>query len=537
MARTQIRALNLKDFTGGLNLSTDTVRLADNESPDLLNVDIDRRGGFQVRRGIAPYSTDALADDPKTIWNYTTSLGTSYTMAQVTNKIYRSTGTTWTQVGTDLAVSGDAVCPVVFNGVTYWARGDNNVAKWDGSTATTMNTAFNDTTTPSSGNVPRAKHMAVHAGYMWIAGTYESGTHYPNRIRWSWANTFNNSGENWRSDEYIDIDEGKDGDYITALVPFGDQLIIFKRDSMYSLYGYSSETFVVNNVSNTVGAVSHEAAVATPAGLFFFDHQTGVNVFGGKNVNWVFEQIWPALRDGSIPSADIDNVMLGWVYNRLWVSVPWVDEPALDRGMTFVFDPYVRQGGAWTKYDLPCGPFGRTHRTQEYLSSILGTDRIFRVDVQDQYYDNYGVGNQTVINAYYRTKWIDLDQPAIKKRWKRMEAVMQAEYDYNLPVVTYKDYDVSATVKSFVLNARGASQVNALSGIWDDPASEWDEVVWAQTQQVGTVDRGSNLGVSRAVSLKVGGEVVSIPTDLAPSAPVFWAVDSLIIKFIPRRLR
>ena len=48
--RTQL--YSLRDFTGGLNLVADTFKLQENESPDLLNVDIDRHGGFQVCRGV-----------------------------------------------------------------------------------------------------------------------------------------------------------------------------------------------------------------------------------------------------------------------------------------------------------------------------------------------------------------------------------------------------------------------------------------------------------------------------------------------------
>jgi hypothetical protein len=37
----RLEPLNLMDFTGGINLRRNQFQLADNESPDLLNVDID----------------------------------------------------------------------------------------------------------------------------------------------------------------------------------------------------------------------------------------------------------------------------------------------------------------------------------------------------------------------------------------------------------------------------------------------------------------------------------------------------------------
>jgi hypothetical protein len=542
--RTQLHTL--RDFTGGLNLVADTFRLADNESPDLLNVDIDRRGGFQVRRGVYPYSATALTAAPNTIWSYNDT-GTVYTMAQVGTGVRYSTGGAWTNltrlvsgVATDDLGTADGtdVCPVVFNNVCYWARGDRSIVKWDGgANATVLTSNFNDTITPSSGNIPRADHMAAHSGYLWVAGTWESGTHYPNRVRWSWANTFDNASENWRLDDYIDIDDGKDSDSITAIVPYGDQLIVFKRDSVYAVYGYSGESFSVVNVSNTVGAVSHQAAIATPAGLFFFDHQTGLNVYNGSNVNWMFEQIWPAMRDGSIPVSLIDNVDLGWIENRLWVSVPWAELPSVPRGMTFVLDPRLKSGGSWTKYSLQVGPYARGHRSQNYLGYLHNTNRIYRLDVQEQYYDYFNAAaGATAIDAYYRTKWIDLGEPAVKKRWRRTEAVMQVDQAYDLPVVTYANYDPSVSVKNFIFRS-SENETSTGTDVWDDPAALWDAAKWARSGNYAYVDRGANLGVARSISLRVGGQVKSLPTAGGVQAPVFWGVDALILKFVPRRVR
>jgi hypothetical protein len=543
--RTQLHTL--RDFTGGLNLVADTFRLADNESPDLLNVDIDRRGGFQVRRGVYPFSNTALTAAPNAIWTYNDT-GTVYTMVQVGTGVRYGTGSTWTNL-TRLAGStptddlgtttGSDVCPVTFNNVCYWARGDRNIVKWDGgANATILTSNFNDTTTPTSGNIPRADHMAVHSGYLWVAGTWESGTHYPNRVRFSWANTFDDSGENWRSEDFIDIDDGKDSDSITAIIPYGDQLIVFKRDSVYAVYGYSGESFSVVNISNTVGAVSHQGAIATPAGLFFFDHQTGLNVYSGSGVTWIFEQIWPAMRDGSIPSSAIDNVDLGWVENRLWVSVPWIDQPSVPRAYTFVLDPRLKQGGSWTKYSLQAGPYARGHRNEDYLGYLHNTNRVYRLDVQNQYYDYFNAtSGVTPIDGYYRTKWVDLGEPAIKKRWRRTEAVMQVDQPYDLPVVSYSDYDSSVSVKNFIFRSAG-NETSAAASVWDGSGVVWDTALWAKEQgNYGYVDRGANLGVARSVSLKVGGQVLSTAVPGQSQAPVFWGVDALILKFVPRRVR
>ena len=527
----QTQLFSMRDFTGGLNLTTDAYKLKENESPDLLNVDLDKKGGFQVRRGVAPYSSTALSAAPDTIWTYN-YLGTVYTLVQIGTVIWKGTGSTWTTVGTSLGSASTDVCPVTFDNNSYWARGNADVAKLAGSVASTMGVAFNDTITATSGNVPRADHMAVHSGYMWVAGTWESGVHYPNRIRWSWANTFTNTSENWRTDEYIEIDEGKDFDPITAIVPFGDQLIVFKKDSVFAVYGEASENFSIVNITNTVGSVSHAATIATPSGIFFFDQTSGVNVTDGRTVKRVFDPLLPALLDDDIPRLQLDKVDMGWINNRLWVSVPWTDEPTPPRGMTFVLDPALN---AWTKYSLQLGPYVRGYRTTDSLAYIYGTNKIFKLDVAGQYFDDLGSSIET-INAYYRTRWVDLNEPAIKKRWRRTEVLMQVDQGYDLPVVSYSDYDPTISIKNFVWRSLGSTST-ALEGVWDNPSSNWDTATWAKSGVYGYVDRGSTLGIARSVSLKIGGQVETTPHPINVQAPVFWGVDALIFKYVPRRIR
>lgn len=74
MVSSHVSVLRTDDFTGGLNLRADAFQLGRNESPDLLNVEIDQRGGFQMRRGIQRWNSSAVgaigagAFTPKRLW-------------------------------------------------------------------------------------------------------------------------------------------------------------------------------------------------------------------------------------------------------------------------------------------------------------------------------------------------------------------------------------------------------------------------------------------------------------------------------------
>ena len=529
----RVQVLNAQDFTGGLNLVADTFRLAENESPDMVNVDVDRRGGFQVRRGVAPYGSVALGADPDNLWQFVSG-ASSWVVAQVGANLKSTTGGAWTTLLTAASAavgSATAVCrPTVFNNTNYIVRGNASVVAFTGpSTVTTMAAAFNSNMlSPTSGNVPRAKTIASHNGYMWVANTFESGTQYPSRIRWSHPN----SAENWRSEDYIDIDIGKDGDQITGLVPAGDHLLVFKRDSTYAIYGYDYNTFSVVTVSNTVGCVSQEACVNTPYGVAFFDHDLGLHIYGGKGgTRWAFSQIWPAMRDGDIPVSKIDGVQVGWVKGRLWVGVPWGTDAAA-RAMTFVWDPQIKEGGTWTQYNLKTGPFLDGHMTGVFCAAMPGTSMVMALE-QEEYGDDFGDGVLAIIDAWYRTRWFDAGQPSMKKRWRRMEAVMQTDLPYDLNVDVFINYDPTQPKKSFKLSTSSLNSESA-DAVWDD--SDWDSdlTVYADDGMHGSVDRGSGLGLAKSVSLKFGGRTAKQGTS---TVPVFWGVDALVFKYIPRRIR
>lgn len=79
MARQGFSLEVLESFSGGLNLRSDQFNLADNESPDMLNVTVDPRGGIRMRDGVDRRNTTALSADVKGMWGFTLILElTSY---------------------------------------------------------------------------------------------------------------------------------------------------------------------------------------------------------------------------------------------------------------------------------------------------------------------------------------------------------------------------------------------------------------------------------------------------------------------------
>ena len=61
------------DFTGGLNVRADQFNLGENESPDLLNVDVDPRGGVSRRNGVTAINTTALTGHIRSLFAHSSA--------------------------------------------------------------------------------------------------------------------------------------------------------------------------------------------------------------------------------------------------------------------------------------------------------------------------------------------------------------------------------------------------------------------------------------------------------------------------------
>jgi hypothetical protein len=393
----QVRILPSIDFRGGLNLRSDAFQLDESESPDLLNVDLDPRGGFAMRRALLPINQSAVPFSTRlhSIFTYATSGGTNQVLVGSGKHTYYSTGTSFTSIGTTWTTT-DPQRATVFNDVLYIQNGTDVPREWNGTVVGNLvdpavgPTWNSDFDAPNDGDMPIAKCIVSHLGSVWVANTYENGTRYRSRVRWSHPN----KPEDWRENDSIDVDTGHDGDEITALVPLGDRLLVFKRHSLHVIVGYDKDTFQVYPLSQTVGAVSQEAVAAVEGAVYWFDWPNGAFRYDGGEIEWLFERLMPAIWEGDIPAAYQSKVTCGVLGRRVYVSVPWGD--STDNARTFVFDPTLAKEGAWTFYGHGLGPMVEWHPqgAQHYpLACAVGDDyRVMRVDVDadaDTWYTRY----------------------------------------------------------------------------------------------------------------------------------------------------
>jgi hypothetical protein len=599
-----IQAAQVTDFSGGLNLEAGQFNLRKNEVAELTNMDVVGRGGVRRRKAIRylPNNNDVVFGQcPRSVWTFEASDANRYTYiaanaavadgladgggsvgANVTRVLWWSLNngpfTAFTGsdalfgLGSDLAVMdrlalGDrrpgkplggvlaraAVARDTVYGVWAWRGTIGDRPKpFKISSANTLSIPYEtgcalgpwtetylNYEVGSEPGVVNGQTIAYHYGQLFVGNTIEGDptpVRYKSRLRWSHPG----DPERWREDDWIDIDVGKDGDQITALVPYRDHLLIFKNNSVHALYGDSPETFTVVNLSNDFGCLEQEAVVATPFGVFFFDQNSGVWQWDGARFVWRFENMNSLLRENLIPPDERANVTLGWVNNRLYVGVPYAGV-ATERGRTLVYDPAIGQNGVWCEYTVGLGPFASIRKTDDTIMPVAGCSGTRLLQMLEQpgntdaltfaIVDGVAEPVEQAIIGSFRMPWLDMN-PGSVKQWKRPDVVVSSNGELNLVVEAFFDYvyqsgsprktfSVSRTPEGGELD--WADETNPdLVNVWNGPA-------WANEGEIVKVARGATVGRGVAMALR-----------FTTPAGVFlprWSVDGVTVKFKTKRVR
>jgi len=387
--------------------------------------------------------------------------------------------------------------------------------------------------------MPRANLIATHLDRVWVADVKEGSTVYPNRIRFSHPGF----AESWRELDYIDVTQGGSG--ITAIVPFGDQLLIFKKRAVFALLGYDEETFQLVPLTTEVGAVNAQCVAATEQGVFFFSWPDGLFVYNGTAFTDLFAPLRPLLQTGDITETSMGGVYVSWCDRRVFVSMPIGVDPndietynqaglTYDNGdtkyggntrattptATFVWDATIKEGGSWTKYVTgdgygygPCIDFVQSTGKRIPVMAHVYRPAIVEIDKVNIHVDTIR-GTDYTFDAYYYTKWQDAGSTSAKKFWRRPEMVVrQLGHNTTIDVDVYHNWNRSTADRSFSVSL-DARDIGGGYNSWVSPDLGSD------------LAKGNNLGLANSVQLKIS-------TDGAEP----WGVNAISFKFNPRRVR
>lgn len=361
------------NFGGGLNLASDPLHVKDTESTDCQNVDFDVRGSVKKRLGriVRVGDVDSAADY---VFPYNTPGGITRLIAARSGQVVKFIDSGFV-LQTPGGAPGAQSASTTHHGVAAAGKAYvvNNVDaswKYDGTTATRLGTTANAT-----GNQPKAKYVVFYKGRLYF-GNCNAGA---NRSRLIYTGSDANPGdvEYFKATSLIDFDPD-DGDEITALVPFLDQIVVFKRSKIMMLRGDTPNSFRVVLGNASLGCAAPRSAVAWEKGVMFLSSR-GVFSYDGARATRISEKIDSAL--GALPSATLANAV-GVVFgNRYFLAV---SAGGSFNDTLYIFDFNT---ATWTRY------------TDWSLKSMtvwprLSADELWGVDdFFDNQYDQYLIGN------------------------------------------------------------------------------------------------------------------------------------------------
>jgi hypothetical protein len=558
---SRLQPVNLIDFTGGINSAKSDFQLADNESPSMLNMEIDPRVGFYTRPGWTRWNPTDIVASPTTAWRprnaqlHLYSNGAFSVFIANAGKVWAAGPNT---VFTDLGLVCDAAPhladPASWGDVVYIATGHahpcwkvtNQPTSGNKGAAVAVATSLNwnnDYTIPKRGVMPAADHLEPHGGYIFAASTQEDSIYYPNRLRWSHTD----EPEDWAKEDFIDIEQG--GGRITAIRSFRDHLLIFKLDSMWALYGYDSDSWQLIKVSGAIGTPAPTAVTRSEDSIYFYSAsgRNAIYAYQGESPINVSEKLRYAL-DQLTSGVDI---WLSWVGRRLWCSLPWdLDNVDNSHGSLFIFDPTLN--GAWIRHKPATGTIAciveysdiATEYPLVVTCGCVGVAGVLSVDIQPAIAGDVLVQGQPAVGfrCRYRTSWKHLGWPELRKSFLRPRVIARIPPEpTDVRISTYWDYNSTNERRShvFSLDASGGVFWRALGAA--DPKGQgfnWgDGTNWSAGVQHGDVlerpktanpaSRGASLGWARAIQMEFA------PNDYTKAQA--WGVDAIVLKVNMRR--
>lgn len=454
-AKHEIQAFQLPGWVGGLNNEADPYKLEPTESPDALNVDFGITGEVSKRLGYETFAADAAVSDHLFNWRDNLIFVRAASDIFYLNVSDISTDSTFNLVAVSDARSY-AASAVSMNDKVYLTRHGAGAARsWDGTTWASV-TQWDGT--DSTGVFPAARaaveaHNRIFAANVRMSG----GATHPSRVFISDVIL----PESWKALSYIDVDKDN-GQEITGMAQFGDQIIVFKDHSVHALVGTNETEFDVYPVDNVVGTTAPGTITNLGLNLFFFDPERGVYQFDGATFYNISEhKINTHLLDG-VNKAQIHKAR-GFAYrNRYFLSVPWGADTYNSR--TFVYDPRIQ---AWTEYD-----YGMQAAVEKdllaYAVGVSNTNDVREVFKGDN-------DAAAAINAYMKTGWMSPGSPSMKHRLRRLDLTMSALGDHNIDIIMRRDFSVNIEVqKSVNTDLPGTKFGSAVYGVdpWGSGAEQ-----------------------------------------------------------------
>jgi hypothetical protein len=231
--------------------------------------------------------------------------GVRQILAAANGSVYVWTGSAWSSIYSGLSTTAQINFCTLINQVVF-SDGVNTPASYTGTGSATALTGA-----PVGGQFP-----TFFADCLFVVGAPSSST-TSSELLWSapfYPANFTDLQYYWQ------VWQG-DGDVITALVPFLNDLVVFKRYSIHVLKGASIEDYSMVDYMQGIGCVGAQAACVFNE-LIWFVADDGLYYFDGVDTGSISYDRIPNWFRNNVNAAAITKAACGVWRNWIWFALP-----------------------------------------------------------------------------------------------------------------------------------------------------------------------------------------------------------------------
>jgi len=350
----------------------------------------------------------------------------------------------WTGSGNKTKID-DSLLTNVGEGVNCVAA-ENVLYAFDGGSVPAKITPGSPSTAAAvaDGNFPAGKFAVWFHNFLFVAGVSASKS----RLYWS------DLGD---SDDFtngvtgsLDINPD-DGDEITGLAVLKDELIIFKRNRIWSLTGFGTASFTVDDLNEKLtgfGTVSHRSIVNTGNDLYYMSHVGGEPEFRSLQ-----RTRYGVIVEGGLISDDIKGTLSGLNEGRLGQTAGIFDgrkvrwsyplSGSTTNNQNSILDTVTSGWTRDTGINASCfAEFDFSSESAIYFGEATADSLTYILDTSTN-------DNGSAIDFQVFTRRYGGDRPELKKKWKYLYITTEDTGDYDLTVESSPDgrsYDSLGTV-------------------------------------------------------------------------------------------
>lgn len=389
-----VKIFRIDEFYG-IDQSRDENAIPFSMSPDACNMDTEN-GALAVAKGYARHIPAPVPGEGEihALCIYARSEGDMFVCA-AGESLYAWDGESWREVYTyegGLAQHRFDFEQAQIGGTDYIVAGcgERRLVKFDGTSATLFGSS-------EEASDIHALYLSMYRGRLFAAGDPDN----PNRLYWSQLPGSGRSIESWGPVEASPNVEGGHAevgsiasDPILGLAALSNQLVIFKKHSIYRLLGDRPGNFTIEEVDSRAERTANTAVVKCGDALYFMT-AGGMCCFNGVTA----EPMRDARRIRNIlAAADVSRSMGALCRDRLYFSL----EDAL--------------GGALVEYDLVRGVY--MLRRGFHVRGLAARDgKLYLVDAARHVcrFNEGGTYDGAPVTAWWRTPESDLREKSAVK--------------------------------------------------------------------------------------------------------------------------